>query len=77
MESVKTPPGYYDAPESDDCNHCDRMGCVDGGIMGTDGNGSEVEEKCDHKCHWTEDEIQAESGDRDFDYMRENVGFIR
>lgn len=69
MEPNCTPKRYYDPPEDDLCpNDCD-----DGVIHGTDANGSAVEEKCDHECHWTPYEREAMWADAKNDAEKEGA----
>ena len=69
MKQIIYPPGYYDPPQEK--SPCPAKGCVDGDIHGWDSVGSEVIEKCPHRCHWTEADIQAELGEERYSEMRE------
>lgn len=59
----KTDDGYKEA-----CQDCD---CIDGEVVGLNGEGAEVSTPCDHDCHLTAEEADARDGDRRYDEIKE------
>lgn len=75
MQTIHAPAFYYEPPQEKE--PCPVKGCEDGNIYGLDGMGMETVESCPHRSHWSEDQIQAEEGDRQYEEMRDLAGSSR